>query len=179
VSIQSVRAFLAEKAPDIAIIELTPSTATVALAASAHGVEPKRIAKALSLRIGGRNLLLVVHGDARLDNRKMKFSAGKQRALTGGGINQTVVRNRLARRGQRRTGDARVLDLIARLNTGSFWQRGCGVSSRLIGSPLDGQNFRSCQPSLLPQPDLSDITCRRLPSIPKVAEWGRELPSSP
>jgi prolyl-tRNA editing enzyme YbaK/EbsC (Cys-tRNA(Pro) deacylase) len=82
VSIESVRAFLAEKAPDIAIIELPTSTATVALAAAAHGVGPERIAKTLSLRVGGRNLLLVVRGDARLDNRKMKaFFGGKAKLL--------------------------------------------------------------------------------------------------
>lgn len=39
-SLDSVRAFFAEKAPEIRIIELDTSTATVALAAQAHGVEP-------------------------------------------------------------------------------------------------------------------------------------------
>jgi prolyl-tRNA editing enzyme YbaK/EbsC (Cys-tRNA(Pro) deacylase) len=72
VSVESVRAFLAEKAPDVAIIELTTSTATVALAAAAHGVEPGRIAKTLSLRVGEKHLLLITRGDSRLDNRKMK-----------------------------------------------------------------------------------------------------------
>jgi prolyl-tRNA editing enzyme YbaK/EbsC (Cys-tRNA(Pro) deacylase) len=82
VSIESVRAFLAEKAPDVAIIELTTSTATVALAAAAHGVEPGRIAKTLSLRVGEKNLLLVTRGDSRLDNRKMKaVFRGKARLL--------------------------------------------------------------------------------------------------
>ena len=48
-SLQSVRAFLAAHAPDIEILEVTTSTATVALAAAAHGIEPDRIAKTLSL----------------------------------------------------------------------------------------------------------------------------------
>lgn len=39
-SLESVRRFFAEKAPDLRIIELETSTATVALAAEAHGVEP-------------------------------------------------------------------------------------------------------------------------------------------
>lgn len=39
-SLQSVRQFFAEHAPDIDIIELNQSTATVALAAAAHHVEP-------------------------------------------------------------------------------------------------------------------------------------------
>jgi prolyl-tRNA editing enzyme YbaK/EbsC (Cys-tRNA(Pro) deacylase) len=46
-SLHSVKAFLAEHAPDIAVLELSSSTATVALAAEAHGVEPGRIAKTL------------------------------------------------------------------------------------------------------------------------------------
>ncbi|WP_017937426.1 YbaK/EbsC family protein [Zestomonas thermotolerans] len=75
-SLESVRAFLAAKAPDIEIIELETSTATVALAAEAHGVEPGRIAKTLSLRVGERTLLVVARGDARLDNRKLKETFG-------------------------------------------------------------------------------------------------------
>jgi prolyl-tRNA editing enzyme YbaK/EbsC (Cys-tRNA(Pro) deacylase) len=41
-SLASVRAFLAEHAPDIEVLEATTSTATVALAAAAHGVTPAR-----------------------------------------------------------------------------------------------------------------------------------------
>ena len=81
-SLESVRAFLAEKAPDLSIVELEQSTATVALAAEGHGVEPARIAKTLSLRVGDRVLLVVVRGDARLDNRKAKAAfGGKVRML--------------------------------------------------------------------------------------------------
>ncbi|MGS9140236.1 YbaK/EbsC family protein, partial [Salmonella enterica subsp. enterica serovar Infantis] len=47
-SLQSGRQFLADHAPDIEIIELTQSTATVELAAKAHNVEPGQIAKTLS-----------------------------------------------------------------------------------------------------------------------------------
>jgi prolyl-tRNA editing enzyme YbaK/EbsC (Cys-tRNA(Pro) deacylase) len=75
-SLESVRAFFAEKAPDIAIIELDSSTATVALAAAAHGVEPGMIAKTLAFRVGERNLLVVARGDARIDNRKIKEAFG-------------------------------------------------------------------------------------------------------
>ena len=49
-SLQSVRQFFTDHAPDIEIIELTQSTATVALAAAAHNVEPGQIAKTLSLK---------------------------------------------------------------------------------------------------------------------------------
>ena len=61
-SLHSVRAFLAEHAPDIEILEATTSTATVALAAAAHGVEPARIAKTLSLRLNGDVILVVMGG---------------------------------------------------------------------------------------------------------------------
>ena len=82
-SIESVRAFLAARAPDIAIVELDGSTATVALAAAGHGVQPAQIAKTLSLRVRERNLLVVTSGEARLDNKKAKaVFGGKPRMLT-------------------------------------------------------------------------------------------------
>jgi prolyl-tRNA editing enzyme YbaK/EbsC (Cys-tRNA(Pro) deacylase) len=71
-SLESVRAFFAEKAPDITVIESTESSATVELAAQAYGVEPGRIAKTLSLRIGERVVLIVASGTARMDNKKLK-----------------------------------------------------------------------------------------------------------
>lgn len=58
-SLQSVRQFFAEHAPDIEIIELNQSTATVALAAAAHNVEPGQIAKTLSLKIKDKIVLIV------------------------------------------------------------------------------------------------------------------------
>jgi prolyl-tRNA editing enzyme YbaK/EbsC (Cys-tRNA(Pro) deacylase) len=82
-TIETVRAFLAEHAPDIAIIESPLSTATVALAAIAHGVEPGQIAKTLSLKIGERMFLVVARGDYRLDNKKAKAAFGaKPRMLS-------------------------------------------------------------------------------------------------
>ena len=82
-SLESVRAFLAARAPDIAIVELDGSTATVALAAAGHGVQPAQIAKTLSLRVRERNLLVVTSGEARLDNKKAKaVFGGKPRMLT-------------------------------------------------------------------------------------------------
>jgi len=75
-SLQSVRDFLAAHAPDIEILEATTSTATVALAAAAHGVEPASIAKTLSLRQNGEAILIVMGGMARLDNRKYKDRFG-------------------------------------------------------------------------------------------------------
>jgi prolyl-tRNA editing enzyme YbaK/EbsC (Cys-tRNA(Pro) deacylase) len=81
-SLASVRAFLSRHAPDIAIIETQASSATVALAAAAHGVAPAQIAKTLSLRVNDRVVLVVTRGDARLDNRKVKAAlGGKPRML--------------------------------------------------------------------------------------------------
>jgi len=75
-SLDSVRAWFAERAPDVAVIVTQASSATVAEAAAAHGVEPARIAKTLTLAIGERVVLVVARGDARLDNRKIKATFG-------------------------------------------------------------------------------------------------------
>lgn len=75
-SLASVSAWLAEHAPDLAVIDNGASTATVALAAEALGVEPGRIAKTLAVRIGDEIMLIVARGDARLDNQKTKRAFG-------------------------------------------------------------------------------------------------------
>jgi prolyl-tRNA editing enzyme YbaK/EbsC (Cys-tRNA(Pro) deacylase) len=82
-SLESVHAFFAEKAPDIAVIESPLSSATVQLAAEAYGVEPGRIAKTLSLRIGERVVLLVAAGMARMDNKKVKALFGGKPKMLG------------------------------------------------------------------------------------------------
>jgi prolyl-tRNA editing enzyme YbaK/EbsC (Cys-tRNA(Pro) deacylase) len=83
VSIETVRAFLKEHAPDVEVIELDTPTSTVLLAATAHGVTPAQIAKTLSLRVRDKNVLVVTRGDARFDNRKAKLAFGtKARMLT-------------------------------------------------------------------------------------------------
>jgi prolyl-tRNA editing enzyme YbaK/EbsC (Cys-tRNA(Pro) deacylase) len=71
-SLESARAWLAEHAPDLRLIEVEESTATVAEAARALGVEPGRIAKTLAVRVGEKVVLIVARGDARLDNQKCK-----------------------------------------------------------------------------------------------------------
>ncbi len=82
-SLQSVRQFFADHAPDIQIIELNQSTATVALAAAAHNVAPGQIAKTLSLKVKNDVVLIVAKGDARLDNKKLKAAFGaKARMLS-------------------------------------------------------------------------------------------------
>jgi prolyl-tRNA editing enzyme YbaK/EbsC (Cys-tRNA(Pro) deacylase) len=81
-TVEAVRAFLSAHAPDLEVVELEASTATVEMAARGHGVAPAQIAKTLSLRIKDRNLLVVTSGDARLNNRKIKeVLGGKPRML--------------------------------------------------------------------------------------------------
>src|SRR5215813_12251040 len=82
-TIESVRAFFAEKAPDISVIESPISSATVTLAAEAYGVEPARIAKTLSLRIGERVILIVAAGTSRMDNKKVKALFGGKPKMLG------------------------------------------------------------------------------------------------
>ena len=82
-SLASVTAFLAEHAPDIAVIESPTSTATVAEASAAHGVTHGQIAKTLSLRIGDRVVLVVTAGDARLDNAKARAAFGAKAKMLG------------------------------------------------------------------------------------------------
>lgn len=90
-SLESVRAFLAEKAPDITIVPLERNSTTLTLSA-AWGIKPAQIAKTLALRVGTRDILLVSCGDSRLDNKKAKavlggkakmLQPGETEALTG------------------------------------------------------------------------------------------------
>ncbi|WP_380872065.1 cys-tRNA(pro)/cys-tRNA(cys) deacylase [Sphingomonas sp. DBB INV C78] len=82
-SLESVKAWLAANAPDIAIIDQGESTATVADAARTLGVEPGQIAKTLSVRINDEVVLIVARGDARLDNRKTKAAFGGRPRMLG------------------------------------------------------------------------------------------------
>ena len=82
-SLESVQAWLAEHAPDLRLIEVEESTATVETAAKALGVEPGRIAKTLAVRAGEHLFLLCTRGDARLDNRKCKDEFGARPRMLG------------------------------------------------------------------------------------------------
>jgi prolyl-tRNA editing enzyme YbaK/EbsC (Cys-tRNA(Pro) deacylase) len=82
-SLASVRAWLAANAPELRLIEVAESTATVATAAEALGVESGRIAKTLAVRAGGHVFLLVARGDARLDNGKSKAEFGARPRMLG------------------------------------------------------------------------------------------------
>lgn len=81
--LESVRRWLADHAPDLELIEVAQSTATVETAARALGVEPARIAKTLAVRAGDEVFLLVARGDARLDNSKCKAEFGARPRMLG------------------------------------------------------------------------------------------------
>lgn len=82
-SVETVRKFFREQAPDIQVIEHDRSTATVVLAAAALGVSEGQIAKTLALGFGGRAALFVLAGNAKLDNQKFKSAFGaKPKMLT-------------------------------------------------------------------------------------------------
>lgn len=82
-SAQSVREWLTARAPDLKLIEVESTTATVDTAAIALGVEPGRIAKTLAVRAGEHLFLLVARGNARLDNRKCKDEFGARPRMLG------------------------------------------------------------------------------------------------
>ncbi|UXS02776.1 YbaK/EbsC family protein [Agrobacterium tumefaciens] len=82
-TIESVRAFFAEKSPDVTVIETEASSATVALAAEAHGVDPDQIAKTICLKAGDTIFLVVAAGTKRLDNRKFRDRFGAKPRMLG------------------------------------------------------------------------------------------------
>ena len=82
-SLDSVRSWLAANAPDLRLIEVEDTTATVDTAAKALGVEPGRIAKTLAVRAGDHLFLLCTRGNARLDNRKCKDEFGTRPRMLG------------------------------------------------------------------------------------------------
>lgn len=82
-SLASVRAWLGIHAPELPVIEVTASTATVAEAALALGVAPGQIAKTLAVRVNGDAFLVVARGDARLDNVKTKAAFGGRPRMLG------------------------------------------------------------------------------------------------
>jgi len=82
-SLDTVKADLAARAPDLAVIVTPDSTATVELAAAVHGVAPGQIAKTLAIRVGESEFLLVTRGDARLSNQKAKAAFGGRPRMLG------------------------------------------------------------------------------------------------
>jgi prolyl-tRNA editing enzyme YbaK/EbsC (Cys-tRNA(Pro) deacylase) len=74
-TLEAVRAFILEHAPDIEIVALDRDSTTSVMAA-AWNISPAQVAKTLCVRIGEQPALIVACGDSRLDNRKVKAALG-------------------------------------------------------------------------------------------------------
>ena len=82
-SIEKVRGYFRALGIEEKIKEFAVSSATVALAAEALGVEEARIAKSLTFKIEDRTILIVAAGDAKVDNTRYKAAfGGKAKMLT-------------------------------------------------------------------------------------------------
>ena len=75
-SIERVKAYFRAYGLEENIQEFEVSSATVQLAAEALHCEPQRIAKTLSFMINGNADLVVMAGDAKIDNAKYKAQFG-------------------------------------------------------------------------------------------------------
>lgn len=71
-SIEKVREYFSRIGIESRIREFDVSSATVLLAAKALGCEEARIAKTLSFMAGENPIVIVMAGDARVDNKKYK-----------------------------------------------------------------------------------------------------------
>ena len=83
-SLESVRAFLAERAPDIAIIELENSSATVALAAEGHGWTDVAAARSDFGLSGSRQTVAIIDSGVAYDHIALGGGLGKAYRVVGG-----------------------------------------------------------------------------------------------
>ena len=90
-SLEKAESYLKEAGFLDHVIELKESTATVALAAGALGVEPGMIAKTMSFLQGEQPVLILTEGTAKVDNRKYKDTFHtKARMLTADEVEPLV-----------------------------------------------------------------------------------------
>jgi prolyl-tRNA editing enzyme YbaK/EbsC (Cys-tRNA(Pro) deacylase) len=75
-SVEKVKEYLKQYGKDESILVMDESTATVELAAKALGTEEARIAKSLSFYKDDSAMVVVVAGDAKIDNKKFKDKFG-------------------------------------------------------------------------------------------------------
>lgn len=82
-AIEAVREYFKSLGIEGRIQEFAVSSATVELAAAAANCAPERIAKTLSFKVAEKPVLIVIAGDARVDNAKFKAQFGvKAKMLT-------------------------------------------------------------------------------------------------
>ena len=80
-SVEKVKEYFKKYNIENRIQEFEESSATVELAAKALNCEPKRIAKTLSFKVGDEPILIVVAGDAKIDNAKYKAQFNKKATM--------------------------------------------------------------------------------------------------
>ncbi len=71
-SVEAVKKYFEQYGIADRIMEMEQSSATVELAAAAVGCEPERIAKSISLLLEDKPIIIVVSGEAKIDNKKYK-----------------------------------------------------------------------------------------------------------
>ncbi len=80
-SVENIKAFLENRAPDIEVTMLDEPHTTEVISRK-WKVHPAQVAKALTMKVAGEPLMLVSCGDSRLDNRKTKdVFGGKAKML--------------------------------------------------------------------------------------------------
>ena len=80
-SFEQVKAYLAGLG--LNALEFDVSSATVELAAVAVGCEPRRIAKTMSFLVDGAPVLIVLAGDAKVNNTKCKAAFHQKAKMLG------------------------------------------------------------------------------------------------
>lgn len=80
-SVERVKAHFKELGLNDIVVETAQSSGTVQEAAAAIGTEEQRIAKTLSFLQGDTAVLIVVAGDAKIDNRKYKDTFNQKASM--------------------------------------------------------------------------------------------------
>ena len=80
-SIEAVKKYLAGYGLADRVIEFEQSSATVELAAADLGCAPARIAKSMAFKAGEQPLLVIMAGDARVDNPRYKAQFHQKAAM--------------------------------------------------------------------------------------------------
>lgn len=90
-AIEKVKEYFRQYGMENRIQEFEVSSATVELAAEALHCEPCKIAKTLSFMADGHPILLVVAGDAKIDNAKYKAQFGTKAKMLTPDETQTMI----------------------------------------------------------------------------------------
>lgn len=93
-SLENVKKYFAQSGMDSRILELDESSATVELAAIALKTQGCRIAKTLSFLVEEKPVLIVMAGDAKIDNKKYRdFFKTKAKMLTVEQVSSLIGHN--------------------------------------------------------------------------------------